>query len=104
MSLKLMTEKEENAIVKSVVSTIKKGNIELLTKKAYNFVMLASGFIAHYNHQGFKYYYEDTKNLRDDLLHCQSSNQWDNFSQGHVDYEYMMQKKKIYNAICEGIK
>ena len=99
-----MTEKEENAIIKSVVDCIEKNNIELLTKKAYNFVMLSSGFIAHYNHEGFKYHYENVRSLRADIINFQPQNQWANFRPKEKDGDYMMQKKKIYNAICAKIK
>lgn len=102
--LQPMTEKEEKAIVKSVVNAIVKENINLLTKKAYNFVMLSSGFIAHYNHAGFKQYYENTCKLRANILAFQPQNQWANFRIGERDYHYYMQKKEIYNAICEEIK
>ena len=103
MALEPMSETKKNAIVKSIVNTIVKGNIELLTKQAYDFINLASGFIAHYNHSGFKYHYEDTEKFKADILAFKNQNQWANFSAGEQNYEYYMQKKEIYNMICAGI-
>jgi hypothetical protein len=67
-------------------------------------VMLSSGFIAHYSYDGFKDYYKFVPDLERDILMFQPQNQWANFRIGERDYHYYMQKKEIYNAICEGIK
>jgi hypothetical protein len=90
-------------IVNNIAKVIKTSNIELLTKQAYNYLYLAQGFIAHYNLHGFRDYYQDTATLKDDILQFQDSNQWTNFHPGERDYEYMMQKRDIYNAICKAI-
>jgi hypothetical protein len=40
-------------IINNVAKVIKTGNIELLSKQAYNYLYLCQGFIAHYNWAGF---------------------------------------------------
>ena len=89
-------------IVNSVIRVIKTGNIELLTKQAYNYLYLCSGFIAHYNWYGFKDYYSDTTLLKADLLDNYQSNQWRNFHPGDENYEYYMNKAEIYKRIING--
>lgn len=101
MSLLLKTPRQEQLIVSSLRKVFKTGNIDELTKAAYDFVMLSSGFIAHYNLYGFREEYRDVNYFRQQILSNQRMNQWDNFRPGERDYEYMMQKKRIYNAICD---
>lgn len=95
-----LTTKEKSLIIKNVLSASK--DINKLNKRGYNFLYLASGFIAHYNLQGFIDYYQDN-NLMNDILLNKSFNQWDNFSKADKDYDYYMGKKEVYNAICEGL-
>jgi hypothetical protein len=102
--LQLKTETEVKSIIKNVIYVIKNDNINGLTKKSYNFIMLSQGFIAHFNIHGFISFYETADNLKRDILFYQNMNQWNNFRFGEPDYEYMMQRKYIYNAICDGIK
>jgi len=97
-----MTEAEKQLVVKNVVSACK--DITKLNKRGYNFVMLSSGFIAHYDLNGFKCEYEEAGALRDDILRYQGQNQWSNFRPGEQDYEYNMAKKDVYNRICEAIQ
>lgn len=100
MALTLKTNRQSQLIVWSVAKVMKTGDIEHLTKQAYNFLMLSSGFIAHYNLHGFMDYYSDVETLRRDILTNQMNNQWFNFCPGEKDYDYMMQKRDIYNQIC----
>ena len=102
--LQPMSDKKANAIVKSIVAAAQTGDMTKLTKAAYTFIMLASGFIAHYDYFGFRAYYEDNGTFKADILAFQQQNQWANFRQGERDYEYMMQKKQIYNAICQALQ
>ena len=51
MSLAPLTERQKVLIVSNVVKACK--DITLLNKTGYNFLYLASGFIAHYNLHGF---------------------------------------------------
>ena len=99
--LKLRTDRQKAIIINSVVKAC--GNINELNPSAYNFLYLASGFIAHYNLGGFIDYYA-RYNLRAYILSCQWENQWENFFPGQENYDYYMQKKEIYNAICDRIK
>lgn len=96
-----MSEKQADAVVKSVVAAAKHG-MDKLTKAGYKFINLASGFIAHYDIHGFRAYYEDN-DFRGDILQFQSQNQWGNFHPGEQNYEYYMQKKEIYNRICAAL-
>lgn len=57
-----------NLITKNILLVLKTGDINRLSKKSYNFLYLMSGFIAHYNHNGFMGYYQDTEDLRRDIL------------------------------------
>ena len=97
----LKTDKEVRGILNSFNRVFTRGGSQHLTKAAYNFIMLSSGFIAHYNIHGFIAEYSDTSHFAKAILDNQSNNQWNNFRPGERDYDYMMQKKMIYNKICE---
>jgi hypothetical protein len=101
MALQLKTPRQAQLIVASVRKVMQTGEIEHLTKQAYDFLNLSSGFIAHYNLFGFRDYYSDVENLRRDILIHQMRNQWRNFTAHDKDYDYMMQKKLIYNNLCD---
>ena len=94
------TEKEKSLIVKNVLSAC--NDINKLNKRGYNFLYLASGFIAHYNLQGFIDYYQNNS-LINDILNNKKFNQWNNFNSSDKNYDYYMSKKQVYNAICEGL-
>ena len=94
------TEKEKTLIIKNVLSASK--DINKLNKRGYNFLYLASGFIAHYNLQGFIDYYKNNS-LMNDILKNKRFNQWNNFSKIDKNYLYYMGKKEVYNAICESL-
>jgi hypothetical protein len=47
------------AICNSIEKCLKECSMDHFTKQAYDFVYLLSGFIAHYNHQGFCDQYND---------------------------------------------
>lgn len=55
------------AILHNIKQVITTGNINKLNKQTYNFIMNLSGFIAHYNIEGFKGYYNNTNDLIKDL-------------------------------------
>ena len=96
-----MTLKQEQAILRSFSQVFKTGNINLLTKDAYKFIMLANGFIAHYDIHGFRDVYKDIGDFSHAIIRNRENNQWSNFRPGDQNYEYMMQEKRIYNAICD---
>jgi hypothetical protein len=93
---------EEQKIIRDCVKAAH--NIDALTDKAYRFLNLSSGFIAHYNRFGFMDHYREPGSLKQDILAHQNHNQWGNFHQGERGYEYYMQKKNIYNAVCDCLK
>ena len=101
--LNLISEKEVKSIVKSVSSAINSGDINKLTKAGYDYLYPCSGFIAHYNIHGFKCHYQNTDDLKNDLIRYKDQNQWNNFSPRDKDYRYYWQKREIYNYILKNI-
>ena len=99
--LTLTTPAQIQRIVNSVKRVFEKNDIQQLTKQAYEFLYLSSGFIAHYNLYGFQSTYENVDLLARDILDNKCMNQWSNFHEGEEDYEYMMQKKDIYNQLVK---
>ena len=101
--LELKTDRQCILIVNNVVAACK--DINKLNKTGYDFINIASGFIAHYNLHGFiDYYGREDNSLMVDILRNKANNQWNNFRPNDYDYDYYMQKKQIYNAICEMIE
>lgn len=95
-----LTERQKTLIVNNVVKACK--NIEALNKTGYNFLYLASGFIAHYNLYGFIEAYRDGS-LRREIIANKNFNQWSNFREGEKHYDYYMSKKDVYNRIVKAI-
>jgi hypothetical protein len=93
---------EEQKIIRDCVKAAR--NIDDLTDKAYRFLNLSNGFIAHYDRFGFMDNYREPGSLKQDILDYQNENQWGNFRSGERGYEYYMQKKNIYNAVCDYLK
>jgi hypothetical protein len=100
MSLIPLTERQKTLIVNNVVKSVK--NINALNETGYRFLNLASGFIAHYDLNGFIDFYSYV-NLKNDLIGFANSNQWKNFRPGERDYEYYMAKADVYNRILAEI-
>lgn len=100
MSLTPLTERQKTLIVNNVVKACK--NIDNLNKTGYNFLYLASGFIAHYNLYGFIANYTG-QSLKRDIISFAGQNQWNNFHPGERDYDYYMAKKDVYNRILKEI-
>lgn len=96
-----ITKQKRALIVNSVKRVLKGKNIELLSKTAYNFLYLASGFIAHYNLYGFRDVYSDVEDLRKDILANEQNNMWNNFRPGESNYDYYMSKKDVYIELVE---
>jgi hypothetical protein len=95
-----LTERQKTLIVNNVVKACK--NIDNLNKTGYNFLYLASGFIAHYDLYGFIASYTG-QSLKQDIISFAGSNQWNNFRPGERDYDYYMAKKDVYNRILQAI-
>lgn len=100
MALTPLTERQKTLIVNNVVAACR--DIEKLNKTGYNFINLASGFIAHYNLYGFIAHYS-SNSLKKAILENSRQNQWNNFHPGDRDYEYYMSKKEVYNRILSAI-
>jgi hypothetical protein len=88
--------KTQTLIIKNVIAAC--GNIEKLNKRGYDFLYLCSGFIAHYDIEGFKEYYRDNS-LVADIEANYAQNQWRNFKEGEKHAAYYHSKRDIYNAI-----
>ena len=97
--IELLTKKQVQLIVNNIVAAC--SNIEKLSKSGYKFIYLANGFIAHYDIHGFRAYYRAEGDLCSDILEYKHENQYKNIRPGDEYYEYYMQKKEIYNAVCE---
>lgn len=93
-----LTENQKTRIINNVVKACT--DIDKLNKQGYDFLYLASGFIAHYNRYGFIDHYK-RYSLAKDILENALSNQWHNFREGERDYDYYMSKKDVYNGIIE---
>jgi hypothetical protein len=91
-----LTQRQKQLISKNVLAACK--DITKLNKTGYNFLYLASGFIAHYNLEGFKAYYSE-HNLQADIERNARQNQWSNFRKGEAYYDYYMAKRDCYNMI-----
>ena len=95
-----LTERQKTLIVNNVVKACK--DITQLNRAGYNFLYLASGFIAHYDLHGFIDFYSYV-NLKNDIIGFAGQNQWNNFHPGERDYDYYMAKKEVYNRILREI-
>jgi len=96
-----ITQRQKELITKNILAAC--GNIEKLNKTGYNFLYLASGFIAHYNLEGFKSYYWAEGDLQQDIESHAKQNQWSNFRNGEKDADYYHAKRDCYNMILGGL-
>ena len=92
--------KTQALIIKNIVAAC--GNIEKLNKRGYEFLNSCSGFIAHYNLNGFKAYYSE-HSLKRDIERNYRQNQWRNFRDGDEHAGYYHSKRDVYNAILGGL-
>ena len=95
-----LTQRQQDLIVSNVLKAVK--DIEALNRTGYNFLYLASGFIAHYSINGFKGHYS-SHSLEDDILANARANNWYNFTPADRDYAYYMSKREVYQRIIAGI-
>jgi hypothetical protein len=102
--MRLKTENQIIMIVNSVRLVVEKNSIDYLTKSAYEFLYLSSGFIAHYNLYGFMDHYRDVSDLVRDILNNEPMNRWENFRPGEKDYDYYHQKAEIYVRIVKAVE
>lgn len=101
MSLTPLTTRQIVMIVGNIRKVMTTRNSKNLSKQAYNFLYLSSGFIAHYNLYGFQDVYANVDELAANILNNKANNQWGNFRLGEDMYDYYMSKKNCYNAICK---
>ena len=100
-----ITEKQKTLIVNNIIKAC--DDINKLNGTGYKFIYLASGFIAHYNLQGFKANYDLVDcgySLADAILANESANKWLNFREGDRDYLYYKSKADIYQRICNKLR
>lgn len=90
------TETQKKRIANNIIKACY--DINKLSKQAYNYLNLCSGFIAHYNHAGFIDHYTHYS-LQKDIEANARMNQWHNFTPQDRDYAYYMSKRDIYNMI-----
>ena len=99
--MNLLTPTQCDRIVANVRKVVSTGDINFLNMQAYNFIMLSSGFIAHYNIHGFMDAYGDGKSLATAICNNSVNNRWMNFSPRDRDYDYYMQKRDLYARLVE---
>lgn len=92
------TERQKTLIVNNVINAC--NYIERLNVTGYRYLYLCCGFIAHYDIEGFKQYY-DNHSLADDIRENIHANSWLNFKPNDRDYDYYMDRKDIYKRIFE---
>jgi len=95
-----LTQRQKQLIANNVLAACK--DISKLNKTGYNFLYVASGFIAHYNLEGFKAYYSE-HSLKQDIERNAKANQWTNFRNGERDADYYHAKRDAYNMILGGL-
>lgn len=94
--MKPIDTKTQALIIKNVIAAC--GNIDKLNKRGYDFLNGCSGFIAHYDFEGFKDYYRDNS-LVADIEANYAQNQWRNYRVGERFSDFYHSKRDIYNAI-----
>jgi hypothetical protein len=92
-----LSQTQQANIVRNVLAACK--DISKLNRTGYGFINLASGFIAHYNLDGFKAYYDEPNSLQRDIEAYARQNQWTNFRTGERDADYYHSKRDTYNQI-----
>lgn len=96
-------------VVNNIKNIIKSKDIYKMTKATYNVLYLMSGFIAHYNHQGFMDHYQDVDDLISDLLRSSDLKRPDYYLEAYFQKDdhskkYYTSKSETYRAIEELLK
>jgi len=96
------------AIASNLNLVFKTKNIEKLNKPTYNFLMLMSGFIAHYNLYGFMDEYQNVEDLARDIYKSWDTKRPDywveDFFVKKYGIEYCQSKTDTIKAILEVTK
>jgi hypothetical protein len=95
-----LTNRQKQLIAKNILAACQ--DITKLNKTGYDFINVASGFIAHYNLAGFVGYYSE-HSLQADIERNAKPNQWFNFRKGEPYADYYHAKSDCYNMILGGI-
>lgn len=103
MYIEPITDRQKSMIVSNIVKVFKMNDINMMNNQAYDYLNLASGFIAHYNLRGFRDYYGDITKLKEDIIMNAGSNQFLNFQRSDEHYDYYTSRARVYNAIIEAI-
>jgi hypothetical protein len=86
-----LTTREKQLISKNILAACK--DITKLNKRGYDFINIASGFIAYYSEHS----------LQADIERYAKANQYSNFRKGEGYYDYYMAKRDCYNMILGGL-
>jgi hypothetical protein len=92
------------SILTSIERVVKWNDIERLNIFAYRYLLLCRGWSSHSDLYSFRSVYENVNDLVKDLIDKQHLNQYENFNEGDMDYDYYKQRAEIYNAIIEMVK
>jgi hypothetical protein len=92
-----LTTTQQANIVRNILAACK--DINKLNRTGYGFINLASGFIAHYDLEGFKAHYDEPGSLQRDIEANARQNQWRNFRTGERDADYYHSKRDTYTQI-----
>jgi hypothetical protein len=95
--MKPLTDIQQTRIVNNIIAACR--DISKLNKTGYDFINMCSGFIAHYNLEGFKAHYSEPGSLQRDIEANARFNQWRNFRKGEDSADYYHSKRDTYNAI-----
>lgn len=95
---------DSDRIIKNIDSVFAKKDISILEQKSYEFLMLMSGFIAHYNIHGFIYAYQDLRYLIHDILASRDTSDPDRyindkFFENSYGLDYCISKTKILREL-----
>ena len=97
------------AILNNFELVLKSKNIDKLNKPTYNFIIQCSGFIAHYDLYGFKHYYQDLRDLINDIDpdYFESSAERDETDSDFLkwsSYDYWHSKAEIKRGIVKLVR
>lgn len=94
-----------NSILNNLKSVFKNKDISELNRSGYNFLYLMSGFIAHYNLNGFQRNYSDLRDLIADLKNSSDYNDPEReVRDPYFAEQYGEEYPKSKVAILKGIK
>lgn len=89
---------DPKAVIKSVRLVLEKHDIDQLNKDAYSFLITHAGFIAHFNHQGFKDTYRRNLDVFVEAFLTQHGRGWDWFLDSSSSYLYDVTYKGVMLA------